>query len=354
MKSLITNVLLFLFVLPGIAQPTITKDVVFELGSSAPIQFADGYFQPGIAGENVTWDVSSIPTTGDSWTWNALDPATTAFADSFPSANLAFPFPMGDTAENLTYYRQEEDSLFFLGAASSNIGGGGETFFNILEEDPDLAVQFPFTYLSSHTDTYKGINWVEFGGMRVKQFRSATTQRVVDGHGTLTTPFGTFPNAVRVKTTESVTDSLFFVVPVLSTQEITRYTWYAEGEAYILLHMDSIAQINPGFTNVVFSSFYRSGEVTTSMDEKHQAEKWQLAVYPNPASDAMTISTGLPISGPIVLSLHNMVGQEILQEKLTHLQSPQHLSLLGLQPGSYLLRLHTEEGIAAKRIMITP
>lgn len=353
MKSLIISTLFLLSVLMGITQPTINKDVVFELGASAPIQFADGYFQPGASGEHVSWDYSSIAATGNPWTWNALDPTTTAFADSFPSANLAFPFPEGDTAENLTYYRQEADSLFFLGAASSNIGGGGETFFNILEEDPDLAVQFPLSYQSSHTDSYKGVNWIEFGGMRVKQFRSATTQRVVDGYGTLITPLDTFPNALRVKTTESITDSLFFVVPILSTQEITRYTWYAEGETYILLHMDSIAQMNPGFTNVVYSSFYRSGEVTTSIDEQEKAEQWGLSLYPNPATEALNISVNQPISGQVELSVHNMVGQLVLQEQLPSLPSRHRISLSGLLPGSYLIRIHSEEGTAAQRILIS-
>ena len=353
MKSSITSLFFVLCAIALQAQPTITKDVVFDLGATAPIQFVDNFFQPGASGENVSWDFGSVNATGNAWTWEAKDAATTQFADSFPSANLAFPFPQGDTAENLVYYRFSNDSLQLVGAASTNIGGTGETFYTILEEDPDLIATFPFTYQSSHTDTYRGVNWVTFGGMLLNQTRTATTERKVDGYGTLITPLGTFQNAVRVKTTEFIRDSAFFVIPIISTQEITRYTWYAEGEDYVLMHMDSIAQNNQGFTNLVYSSFYRSGQVTTSIDEQALADQWKLTVFPNPSSGNMTLSMESSHAGSTRITLHNMARQVLWEDQIQGFSGKHMLDFAQIPSGFYLLRVQTEAGIAARRILLT-
>jgi len=111
------------------AQAQIPASTVFELGASAEVKMVEGYFQPGASGPAVEWDFGNLTDPGEAWTWYAMDPDTTMFADSFPSANLAFPFPMGDTAESIVYYRFANDSLSLVGSASTLNSGG--SFFSI-------------------------------------------------------------------------------------------------------------------------------------------------------------------------------------------------------------------------------
>ncbi|MEM6265733.1 MAG: hypothetical protein AAGI38_24745, partial [Bacteroidota bacterium] len=194
------------------AQPTITSSTVLAKGESAPIKFGTGYWAPGGAGANQNWDFSAAPSS-DGWNWQIFDPETTAFKDSFPSATMAFRLPQGDTAAVWEYYRFVNDSLSFLGAASVLLQDS-TSFYQILEDDPDVVATFPFTFGSSHADVKSGVQWINAGGMLFEQTRYGETQRTVDAYGTLITPYGTFNNVVRVKTTESIRDTLQVFIPV--------------------------------------------------------------------------------------------------------------------------------------------
>ncbi|RMG27826.1 MAG: hypothetical protein D6730_06320, partial [Bacteroidetes bacterium] len=77
------------------AQPTITEKALIQLGESAPVQFVvPGNFNPGPSGADVNWDFSQVQNDALSFEWKALPPMESPFADSFPSANVAFRFPL--------------------------------------------------------------------------------------------------------------------------------------------------------------------------------------------------------------------------------------------------------------------
>jgi len=337
------------------AQATINANTVLTIGESAPVKLGLDYWNPGPSGPNQSWDFSSVGHK-QTWDWRFYDPATTAFADSFPSANMAFALPVADSPESWSYYRFANDSLHYLGSASIISPTDSTGFYQILEQDPDLELVFPFTYGSSVSDQSSGVQWVNVGGMSFEQTRDKITSRTVDAYGSLTTPFGTFNNVLRVRTTESIADTLRTIIPVASSQEIVRYTWYSADERYVLMHMDSIAVISFGLpVDINHAHMFRSGEIMTSIEEERLADKLELSVFPNPSRERLTVSFQLDHAERLSLRLSNIIGQELLREDLDYpsIGKRQHeldVSMLG--PGYYLLSVQTTQGVASIKVQI--
>ena len=266
------------------AQPVITSNTVVGLGESAPVRFALGNFTPGTAGANVNHDFSQLQDDNMAFSWEALSPAATAFSDSFPGATLAFrtPVQMG-SQESWVYYdwNATSQTLDFLGSAVVLQGATQDTFFYVLTPDPKRVQTFPFTYGDSYTDSFNGRSTVTFGTFQVVQTRTGTITVEADAYGQLSTPAGTFQNVLRIKTTEQITDTYLTSV---TTQNITRYSWYSSDEKYLLLHMDSIVvQPAQGPANTSISIFYRDGSPTVALEDALVA----LGYRPNDARAAV-------------------------------------------------------------------
>jgi hypothetical protein len=333
------------------AQPNITGQTVFQLGESVKVRLGEGFFEPGPAGENVSWDFSNV-SHNQEWDWVAYNPSQTMFKDSFPSATLAFNFPQGDTSSIWEYYQFRNDSLSWLGAASV-LSADSTIFYQVMEKDPDVRAAFPFTYQSTFSDNYRGVNWVRFGGMVFEQSRFGNSSDEADAYGTLTTPYGTFNNVVRIRTVEAVYDTLKSFIPVVTRQDIVRYTWYSADERYVLMHMDSIAINQSGFTQITKAHMYRAGEIMTSIDQDKLAEELALTIYPNPASEIINLQFTLKQPQACKISIRNIIGQEMIQLPINVIGSGQQqipVDISGIGAGYYLLTIETDQGMAAKKI----
>ncbi|HXC05483.1 MAG TPA: PKD domain-containing protein [Bacteroidia bacterium] len=78
--------------------------------------------------------------------------------------------------------------------------------------------------------------------------------------------------------------------------------------------------------------------------------------YPNPSSGVLQISYSLNRNAPVTIHILNMLGQEVMQveNKSVQEEGSYHLStdLSGLPPGSYLVRITTDQEADTKRLMI--
>ena len=122
MKKLFTLLFLSFSLLQMMAQPTITSDIMFAIGDSAPVQYFDqgqGVFDAGPAGANVTWDFSAVNTNPNmAFTWRAELPSQTAWAADFPNATHAFRFPQ-DSGLNYLYYQYDGNKVELLGTINA-------------------------------------------------------------------------------------------------------------------------------------------------------------------------------------------------------------------------------------------
>ncbi len=88
-------------------------------------------------------------------------------------------------------------------------------------------------------------------------------------------------------------------------------------------------------------------ELTTDDTPVYDAEEHILKVYPNPATDRVTVESGLLIHR---ISMIDMLGQVVYEENVGGKQH--EISVSGLIEGLYFLRIDTDKGVKTHRIQL--
>lgn len=216
-KSFLTPILIALSAALAQAQPILQNNVVANIGDSYQIADADtfGIFQ-GNAGANQTWNLSALQPLGDTQRvqYHIIDPDGTPYFIHHPSANLATK--IDEDTVIYVYYRSQPDQLAFSGVSS--------IVYNQTYSDPDIRLKFPTIFNGSSLDTFR---YTTDYGMGVVFYTEGTRTTTYDGYGTLTTPLGTFPDAMRIKSVAAYTDTVTVVgnVLILNHNELTTYAW---------------------------------------------------------------------------------------------------------------------------------
>jgi len=199
------------------------------------------------AGSNTVWDYSTlIPDTQETQLWE--NPNNTGYKTSWCFSNNYLFTCNSQFAANFNLAVKQLDGLQIQGYGLSNaymhsklstanfankmIGANitvtGLTLpFTVSYTQPDILYQFPMNY----NDTYSNPVTLAFdlNSLGVPLSYSSTGQRanVVEGWGALTTPFGTFPNVLKIKST--LTESITTVINGQSTvtdQVTISYKWF--------------------------------------------------------------------------------------------------------------------------------
>lgn len=180
MKKLFT--ILFSFTaFASTAQPVISNgNNIPPFGASDSISVSTTALSPGSGGANVTWDYSSLVcTVAGKATY--VDPATTPYTATYPSANKAIKIeiPTG------TIYEYDIVSASKWEMLANNVTATtGQNY----TPNPKTMMPFPFHYNDVVTDTYQEL-----------ASGTGSVTMTYDGYGTLITPYGTYNNVVRMK-----------------------------------------------------------------------------------------------------------------------------------------------------------
>ena len=76
----------------------------------------------------------------------------------------------------------------------------------------------------------------------------------------------------------------------------------------------------------------------------------QVSVFPNPAHEAATLSLPAALGAqPVAVQLLNTLGQVVRQQRLAPREA---LSLHGVAPGVYTVRIATAQGVVNKRLVV--
>jgi uncharacterized repeat protein (TIGR01451 family) len=92
--------------------------------------------------------------------------------------------------------------------------------------------------------------------------------------------------------------------------------------------------------------------LATAALNRHDAPAWD--AYPNPATDAVTVSADLNAAGPVRVELLDVLGRPVRQQSFTAPAGPlrQTVNLQGLAAGVYVLRLTPPTGPATSRQVV--
>lgn len=174
----------------------------------------------GPSGANQTWNFPNL-TKIDSSDVHMVAASSTPYAGLFPSSNVA------STNDNISY------NYVTTSASNYLVNGNGSPDLVISYSNPQLFMQYPFTYNSSFSDNF-GANYISNG---IPTVRTGTITVTGDAWGTINLPIGSFPNALRVKDVIITKDSSNQGAPVVFITSLTSYIWFVPGKKFPVLEI---------------------------------------------------------------------------------------------------------------------
>jgi|SRR6218665_460535 len=294
MKKQLLNIFSFSFVMLGsaaLAQPTLTATGCNPVLGDGQTFTSTAYFAPGSAGAGQTWNFGSLTgTTGTPAT--VVTVASTPYAATFSgTSNIAINQGGGN------YSFQKTSSTAYQNYGT--VAGG--TVINY--SNPEDYVHYPFTYNNSFVDYWAAT--FTSGGYNF--FRRGHTTVTADAYGTLTTPMGTFSNVTRVHFVQDYQDSTNIGVPYVITYLNDEYFWYVNGTHAQLAATYTFTSSASGTPTT--GGFYLSA-VTASVNENSEFVS-SLNLFPNPATNNITIDLNLTENKSVTTTLYNAVGQQV-------------------------------------------
>lgn len=244
-------------------------------------------------GANQNWNYSALVDSGDAVAFQAVSPAGTPFAATFPGSNLVLK-TLGDSV--FSYFNSSASALITYGAGIRIDSDTSTIRYN----PPRTTLPYPFTYNSSFSDSIR----VQLPGFDFT-FAGADSIRG-DGYGSLSLPGRTFSNVLRVEYIEDLTGTGTIGGFTTTTHLRTiNYLYYApDTHAPILSYMISQSTTSIGGFPVGTASENRSIEYlktfvlpvtfqsfTASLQNKDISLQWKTAQEIN--TDHFTIQRSL-------------------------------------------------------------
>ncbi len=205
--------------------------------------------------------------------------------------------------------------------------------------DDDEIYQFPLQYNDRDSSTFRLSMSIPGLGTYI---RKGYRINLVDGWGTITTPYGTF-NCLRVKSTISEIDSLLITTPIPLNLgfpiKTTEYKWLANGQHLPILEVRGNTSVM-GFTPTQVR--YRYSPPASSIQENlfgNTAE--QLTLYPNPSEQEIHIQN-FTHTGKMSVSLTDLSGKQLLQSEVWNVQEAEQVlnaKTQTLPQGTYFVEL---------------
>ncbi len=338
MKKFLLLTLAIIFALITNAQITITSSDAPNIGD-AFVSITDTLsvdtLTPRADGTNIAWDFSSLQNTGYD-TSLFIDPASTAFAADFPTANMVNRTNLGDNYLNKTSSLIEAVG-FILGDTLALNFDDNLTYF-----------QFPMTYGNNFNDqasvdfkmkydttiTVSGFP-VTIDSIRFKRVINYT--KSVVGWGSLTTPTANYSDVLKFKSHETDIDSIWMHTSSLgwvsaqnSTDSTDTYEWYENGLGRSLL------SINVKHDTTQSVNYFHATIVNINNNKINSGIK----VYPNPVNENLNFVSENKINS---IEIFDLTGKSItLQTEINNKSI--RINVSNLRQGIYFYKIIDNKG----------
>ena len=291
-------------------------------------------------GANYTWNFTGLTSTTqviDTF----LSPLATSFAeyykfidatDTARYSNLAIrtammSLPGLTITDAFTYFKNSYSKFLDLG-----IGLHLNTVPVTLKFDiSDQIYKFPITYGTTDSSKSQASQTIfGFGYFGERRHRV----NMIDGWGVLHLPNDTF-NVIRVKSTVTITDTLYITAtstPYSFTRNIIEYKWLNPTIHLPVLQIDEM--------NSTLSVKYYS-HLPFGINEAKKNNTDQIKLYPNPATDKLTITLS-DNSSDYTISVIDMVGNEVLHTYYDG-SKENSIDVSHLQKGIYFIAFQNAE-----------
>lgn len=340
MKTLFTIAFIFYSAIIFSQSPTVTSAIAQGLtGKTVNAHYVSApAFDEGNAGASQTWDFSTY-TFGAAAPSTYITPSTGIGYSNFTGCTDALQVSGGGTT-SLSYNKLNNNIYSLIGLVQQNQQG---TVAIIYDNVQDI-YHFPMSLNSSFSDNFHA-NADYTQGATLG--RGGSTSAVVDGYGTLKTPAGTFPNCLRVKITQTVSDTFYYQGQYTSDQQTNTvsYNWIAQSYPGLTLMNISTGQ---GPIQAIDYAFYV--DVNTTGINELENGAISVAVYPNPATDVMHLTFSEPVQDATV-ALFDLTGRQVFA-KPVNVTGETTLTTTDFAKGIYVLKLITKQGVSSQRVVI--
>ena len=270
------------------AQPVLTSAGINPVIGESFTFINSNYISPGNAGANQTWDLSSMSGTSSGLT-SVVAPSSTTNAASFPGSNVACNNP---TAGTVNYYKTTSNAMQNYGVVSSVV---------IPYSEPEDIIRFPFAFNNTYSDAWTA----QFANGGYTFYRKGTTTVTADGYGTLITPTSTYTNVMRVHFVQAYQDSANVGMPYIITYNNDEYMWYKEGvHAQVALVCNLTNSLGSPFTG---GAYLDDGAEINDVPDLISSP----CIFPNPASNRLTLNFTLGENKEADIKLFNAFGQQV-------------------------------------------
>ncbi len=215
----------------------------------------------------------------------------------------------------------------------------------------DYVYRFPMNFGNSDSCNYKfQLSIPNIGYLR----RRAKRVNVVDGWGTLITPYGSF-NTLRVKSTTYATDTIYITQLMFGTQIVqdpsVEYKWIGTNSGIPYLTINANADSIPLITTVRYRDSIRPVISIGLQDIKNPLHHFQ--VYPNPSEEQSLISFQQETAGKVSVELYHSNGKKV--RSLLEATLPEGVNFIPLDlskesSGLYLIRISNNNFSLSKKI----
>lgn len=341
MKKLLGIATLFSFSILS-AQPTIVENFAPDVG----VQWTEfntdetDVISLGAAGANQIWNYTGFTEEFESYVLDFLDPASlpAGFEGMFPDAQVAL-YEAEDSTANFFY--SQADGFYLDGFGS--ISTSDPLLPSTIDFIPDyLFIPFDFTYLDTRTNVISSEIYIE-DGIPLLLKSTIFTEIEGDGHGTITTPEGTYTDVLRLRVVGYHVDSTFadtngddiyeFINTDGPSDTTINYQHFQNAETLLIASVE----MNSTETEILGFNYMVAGTVGVNEYESSSS----LRVYPNPSTGAITVDFS-EFRGPSVIEIYDVQG------RLVHREQPQtpgdvyEIDLVGIGKGLYALVVISE------------
>lgn len=223
---------------------------------------------PGSSGADRLWDLTALHHhRDDSMIVGTID--TMVFHENYPGANLSILFKNQLNPDDVYYFNNSSSELVVKGVVSGGTVQGQQVPFMITPKN--TLMQYPSTYQSGFNETYNLSAQFYAPGSGFDSIRlnfDYFNSSVIDGWGTVTTPYGSY-QALRQRFYQTVYDSSYYLsggswtlaTPVPSPQKSLTFRWFADTMLFPVVDM-GFDSLNNSATWV---KYYRPGNISTDL-----------------------------------------------------------------------------------------
>jgi hypothetical protein len=306
---------------------------------------------PTATGAGYNWDFSNLTPIIqriDSFVSPSSTPGLYPIFFGF-SSNLAYKVYTPDSigpikpSNAFNFYKNSSSSYKQIGYASTI----NSAPLPINYDTADIIYKFPLQYTNrdSSRSSYKmNLPSLFYYG------HSQSRLNIVDGWGTLKTPFGSFA-VLRVKSVIMGRDTFAyngFPGFAINRPLAIEYKWMGQGSGVPLLQINTSQTLGAStVTSISYQDSARKGVPVLGIPEKNTILLGNVDVYPNPASKEVSLSFSLAKASLVTIEITDLSGKKIrnLSKQCNFSTGIIKQNLEGVQSGTYLLSLFVDKSL---------